>query len=161
MKRVKTALGAVFAQQKYWWIAGISGLLVFLLYFFLINKVTTISNIFVTSGAGYAITSIFMLVIISLLFGINVALFWYKKSANLNFGVKEGVGSTAGVLFGSVTAGCPVCGAFLLSIIGVAGGLAIFPLRGLEVQFFSAALLSTAFFWSSKSLTCDKCKVKR
>lgn len=152
----------VFVQSKYVYIALITALFIFGLYYLLIRKVTTLSNMFVMGGSAYTIFSLLMLLFIAALFGINTAFFWYKKEVKLKLGLKEGIGSTAGALFGSIASGCPVCGAFLLSLVGVTSGLAIFPFKGIEIQLLSIALLGASLFLNAKSISnCDSCEVKR
>ena len=53
-----------------------------------------------------------------------------------------GAGGGAGTLFGIAASACPVCGSTLLSAIGIAGGLAAFPLQGLELKALSFGFLA-------------------
>lgn len=76
------------------------------------------------------------------LFGVNVSLLVYRWR---KFGppkLKTEAGGGAGTLFGIAASACPVCGSTLLSAIGIAGGLAAFPLGGLELKALSFGFLA-------------------
>lgn len=86
------------------------------------------------------------------LFGINVSLLAYRWR---KFGpprIKTGAGGGAGSLFGIAASACPVCGSTLLSAIGIAGGLAVFPLGGLELKALSFGLLALPIWLTNKDL---------
>ncbi len=71
------------------------------------------------------------------LFGVNISLLVYRWR---KFGppkLKTEGGAGLGSLFGIAASACPVCGSTLLSAIGIAGGLAAFPLQGLELKALS------------------------
>ena len=80
------------------------------------------------------------------LFGISVSLFvyrWRKFGFTLrSLGRGGSAGSGAGSLVGIAASACPVCGATILSAIGIVGGLAVFPLGGLELKALSLGLLA-------------------
>jgi hypothetical protein len=76
-----------------------------------------------------------------ILFGVNIAFLVYRWR---KFGppkLKTEAGGGAGTLFGIAASACPVCGSTLLSAIGIAGGLAAFPLGGLELKALSFGFL--------------------
>lgn len=76
-----------------------------------------------------------------------------KMSKNKSIGAN--MGGLAAAMFGM---GCPVCGAFLLSLFGVAGGLTVFPLQGLELKFLALGLLVGSTVYAARkvdtALTC-------
>ena len=86
------------------------------------------------------------------LFGVNVSLFVYRWR---KFGppkLKTESGTGLGSLFGIVASACPVCGSTLLSAIGIAGGLAAFPLGGLELKALSFGFLALPVWLIRKDL---------
>lgn len=86
------------------------------------------------------------------LFGVNVSLLVYRWR---KFGppkLKTEAGGGAGTLFGVAASACPVCGSTLLSAIGIAGGLAAFPLGGLELKALSFGLLALPLWLTRKDL---------
>lgn len=89
----------------------------------------------------YGVTFIATTVLIIVLSGISIATaLWLYRHSRLNQtkNISANLGGLVAAAFGM---GCPVCGAFLLSAIGVVGGLSVFPLQGLELKFLSLGLL--------------------
>jgi hypothetical protein len=89
-------------------------------------------------------------------FGLNFGLsaILIGAGAGTNFLAR----SVLGGLVGGFGVGCPLCGAFLLSLIGVGAGLAAFPFAGLEFWAGSSAImiltLRTALIQLDRT-TCD------
>jgi hypothetical protein len=80
------------------------------------------------------------------LFGINVAGLYVLARART--GRRLSFATASGGLVGAFGAGCPSCGAFLLSAVGVSGGLAVLPLAGIEL-WAAACLLMAVTGWSA------------
>lgn len=80
------------------------------------------------------------------LFGINVAALYVL--ARTRVGRRLSFATVTGGLVGAFGAGCPSCGAFLLSVLGVSGGLAVLPLAGIEL-WAAAGLLMAVTGWSA------------
>lgn len=110
----------------------------------------------------YAIMTIAAIV----LFGINVPLLVYRWR---KFGppkLKSQGGTGAGTFLGFAASACPMCGSTVLAALGVAGGLAAFPLGGLELKALSVLLLALPVWltWRDlKKLSCgdETCPVPR
>ncbi|MBI2009611.1 MAG: hypothetical protein HYS86_00390 [Candidatus Chisholmbacteria bacterium] len=87
-----------------------------------------------------------------ILFAINVPLFVYRlrKYGFPKFKVRglTGLGSIVGVF----ASACPVCGSTLLSAIGITGGLAAFPLGGLELKALSFGLMAVPLIVTTRQL---------
>lgn len=86
------------------------------------------------------------------LFGVNTALFVYHLR---KFGppkLTAAGGNSLGALVGVAASACPVCGSLLLSAIGVAGGLATFPLQGLELKALSFGLMALPVWLTTREL---------
>jgi hypothetical protein len=81
-----------------------------------------------------------------ILFGVNVAVLYLL--ARVRSGRRLSIGAVTGGLAGAFGAGCPSCGAFLLSTVGVGGGLAALPLGGIEL-WVGAVLLMAVTSWSA------------
>ncbi len=102
-------------------------------------------------------------VFIAVLFGLNAGLFVqeYKQFRAAGNTVAS---SFAGLFFGALATGCPVCGTgfftSFLAFFGMAGSLAALPLKGVELKLLSIALLAGTFVVKartnrfSSSLTC-------
>ena len=90
--------------------------------------------------------------------GINIALVVYNIKTQKTMNLKKG-GSSA-IFGGALTAftpGCPACTTSLTAVLGIVGGLAIFPLQGLELKFISIAALSFSIWWAMRSINKASC----
>lgn len=92
-----------------------------------------------------------------ILFGVNASLFTYrwKKFGPPKLRVQGGSGF--GALVGVAASACPVCGSVLLSAIGIAGGLAVFPLQGLELKALSFGLMALPIWLTTRELKTLSC----
>lgn len=86
----------------------------------------------------YAILTLLAIV----LFGVSTSLLVYRSR---KFGLpklKSQGGAGLGSFVGFAASACPVCGSTVLTALGIAGGLAAFPLGGLELKALSVGLLA-------------------
>ncbi len=86
------------------------------------------------------------------LFGVNAALFVYRWRKWGPPQIKKQGATGAGSLMSVAASACPVCGATILSAIGIAGGLAAFPLGGLELKAVSLGLLALPIWLMRKDM---------
>lgn len=129
------------------------------LYYFIFYQTTTLNVFFDLNSPFYNWFSIISTLLISLFFGIAMSfLIWqWKQQKESNPGQ---TGNTfIASFFGAVSTGCPVCGAFLASVLGIGGGLVAFPFQGLEIKIISLGLLSFAIFSSAKSISTKDCEI--
>lgn len=91
-------------------------------------------------------------VTVSVLGGLSISMVIYKIAATRRLGVKQGLLSFGGVFGGALSSACAACSTALISILGVVGGLAIFPFRGLELSTLSIFILVVSIFFMSKNL---------
>lgn len=178
---IRQAFTEVFAHNSYITLASVLSLLAFVFAVWLPN-IGLITDIFATSsapfaaklkialsllggiGTNFSTLSASYTIAIAVLFGIIVAMIVYlvkKKRAQLGGGtLATGLGGTLSGIFGI---GCAACGSFLLmtilSAFGVAGALALLPLKGGELGVVSVALLLMSLVLVSKkiseSLICE------
>jgi len=151
------AIRLVFKERRYWFIAFGVMIATATLYYGLIRAAAPMQWM---AGTAYKTTAVTLFGLLSVLFGLNISLLAYKFRQMHKFGLKETGASVLGVFTGSVGAGCPVCGAVILSFMGVTAGLSIFPLKGLEVQALGVALLGMATFLNARSIIRHCCMVK-
>lgn len=85
----------------------------------------------------YAILTIVAIV----LFGVNASLLVYRWRRYGRPRLRGQGGTGLGALIGVAASACPVCGSVILSAIGITGGLAAFPLAGLELKALSVGFL--------------------
>lgn len=89
---------------------------------------------------------------VSLLAGISISLTSIRiKRTKVLIG-RVNLFSLLGVSAGSFGATCSACTTSLIAILGVSGGLAVFPLKGLEFLFLATILLLLSLYFTSKSL---------
>ncbi len=170
MEKILTGLQIIFRQSYYRNIAIIVSFLVAYLSYWLLNQTTTIPMFLEMMQNGdfgqysmlYGVTYIITTILIIVLSGISVAAaVWLYRHSQLGRGKSVGanVGGLTAAMFGM---GCSVCGAFLLSAVGIAGGLTIFPLQGLELKFLSLGLLVGSTVYSASkvksAMHCEDCQ---
>src|SRR3989338_8139000 len=109
-------------------------------------------------GSFYLYFTFVSNIIISVLFGLNAVILVQRFRMKARI-AKESSLSGTGIIAGAFASGCPVCGSLLLPLIGVSGGLAAFPFRGLELKVLAVSfmLVSTYFVLKSDS-KCDLCE---
>ena len=93
-----------------------------------------------------------------ILFGANIALWVYRWR---KFGPPKVWGRGGGTGLGSMVSifasACPTCGSILLAAIGIAGGIAAFPLAGLELKAVSVALLAVPIWINMRDIKRFSC----
>lgn len=148
-------------KQPLYAIIAIEGMLgITLVFWWLLQQNTTLYAFYgmTRNTPLYFWPYIALTVLIVVLFGLSLAvsIYLWKKSKLKDANSIGGgaIGALAGA-FGSV---CPVCGAFLLSAVGLVGGAGILPFQGLEIKAISVAILGVAFWFSLKKLRGVDCK---
>lgn len=171
MKQLLRGVHVIFNDKASYFAASIGMVGLSGLYYWLLLKVTTITDMVEMAKNGdfglysYAyLVSYWALTILAILFfGVAVAaLVWLWRRSLLS---KGGLGTGGlGGLVGAFAAACPMCGAFLLSLIGVAGGLSLFPLQGLELKLLSLLLIVGSVVFAArrvdKATTCKECSTE-
>lgn len=153
-------------KSPFYWLVAIDGALgLGLLYWWLLSKVTT----WVTFYSMYANVPLYFwpYVILTLasiiLFGMNLAVAVYTWERVKGKSLKTHGSTALGAGLGALAAACPICGAFLLSLLGLTSGLAVFPFKGLELKLLSATLFAVSLIFSVKKLSdsavCENCEL--
>lgn len=113
-----------------------------------------------TAGKPLYFWSYIILTLASIaLFGINASLLVYRWRKFGRPKLKSQAGTGGGSVVGIAAAACPVCGSVLLSAIGITGGLAAFPLGGLELKLLSVALLALPIWFTRRAMKKMECCV--
>lgn len=101
-------------------------------------------------GTDYGLLQGGVLVLTAALVGTNVALAVYHLREH-RVSLATGSGSLAGVVLGTLGAGCAACGgailAGLLGVFGVSGALTLLPLDGLEFALLALAVVVLSVYW--------------
>ena len=114
------------------------------------------TNILYVGGAALFLS----IIVVSILSGITISMIIYQVRATRSFGGKRNLAGFGGIFGGGLSSACSACSTTLASIFGVAGGLAIFPLKGLEISLPSIGILFASMYFISKSLVeSGRCKI--
>ncbi|MEK7510399.1 MAG: hypothetical protein AAB567_02485 [Patescibacteria group bacterium] len=144
-----------FLTKLFYGLIGIaSSLAFFLVLYWVLRLDSAITNVITNTYATplYFWPYVILTLGAIMLFGVNVSFLVYRWR---KFGpprLKMESGTGLGSLFGIAASACPVCGSTLLSAIGIAGGLAVFPLGGLELKALSFGFLALPLWLIRKDL---------
>ena len=151
---------SVYMNKKYIVISLLVSLATFIALYYLTFYYTTPKALRSMEGLFYLYFTFISNFIISILFGFNIAVILHKFKLK-NKIAKEGSLSGSGVLAGAFGAGCPVCGSLLLPLIGISGGLAALPFRGLELKALALLLMLVSTYFVLKGYNkCEHCETK-
>ena len=153
------AIKMILKQRPYGMIAIITSIGLGVLYYFLTMSMmqthftaeSLISPYFISASIG-------LTAVIAALAGVNVSLIVYKiKRPKLVSFKKSGSSAAFGSAFAAFTPGCPACTTPLAVILGTVGGLAVFPMQGLELKLISIGALLFSIFWITRGLQRPSC----
>ena len=155
---LKLTVKDILRQKSFGVIAVISGVLLGLVYYFLtLSSALNHFAIDVVVSPQYLAASVGLTFIVAILGGINIALVAYNiKTQRMNLH-KGGSSAIFGGALAAFTPGCPACTTSLTAVLGIVGGLAIFPLQGLELKFVSIAALSFSIWWAMRNINKASC----
>jgi len=160
---LKLTIKDILRERTYGIIGIISGLVLGILYYFLTLEMTfTHFNTDIEFLQLYIAGSIALTVIVAVLAGINIALVAYNIKTQRAMNMKKnGTGAILGGALTAFTPGCPACTTSLSAVLGIVGGLAIFPLQGLELKFISIAALTFSIWWAMRNINNASCCVMK
>lgn len=106
-------------------------------------------------GTNYGTFQGILLVVTALLIGVNTAMVVYHLREHA-LSAAQGTTSAAGVLLGTIGAGCAACGsavlAGVLSLFGVTASLTVLPFEGLEFAALALVALVLSVFWLARGM---------
>ncbi len=145
-------------SKKYVILFVLISLVTFMSLYYLTFYFTTPRALRSMEGSFYLYFTFISNIIISIFFGLNVSILVQRFRTKAKI-ANEGSFSGSGVLAGAFASGCPVCGSLLLPLIGISGGLAAFPLRGLELKALAVSLMLVSTYFILKNYNkCDSCE---
>ena len=160
---LKLTIKDILKQKTFGMIAIISGLVLGTLYYFLtIEMALTHMSAEIELVPLYMAAAIGLTGVVAVLGGINISLVVYNIKTQRNKNMKKS--GTSAVLGGALTAftpGCPACTTSLSAVLGVVGGLAIFPLQGLELKIISVGALIFSIWWAMRNINNTTCCVMK
>ena len=160
---LKLTVKDILKQKTFGVIAIISGLVLGTVYYFLtLEMALSHMSTEIEFMPLYMASSISLTVIVAVLAGINIALVAYNIKTQRTRNIKKN--GTNAILGGALTAftpGCPACTTSLSAVLGIVGGLAIFPLQGLELKLISIAALTFSIWWAMRNINNATCCVMK
>lgn len=150
------------SKKRYFTIFVLSSIILFSIFYILTLATTTnhsLSIFIMMNGFWFMVSTLSLLGIAALLFGIYIALFSYNIALRYNGGKATGFFGTIGLVAGLFGAGCPMCGGFLFGLIGMPLALFFLPFKGLELRAASILLLTIAIYFLSRSMI--RCDIKK
>ena len=153
----------ILRQRTFAFIGIISGLILGITYYFLtlgmaLSHVTNDIELFPL----YMTASVGLTGIVAILAGINIALVAYNIKVQRSNNIKRsGMPAFLGGTLTAFTPGCPACTTSLSAVLGIVGGLAIFPLQGLELKLISVAALTFSIWWAMRNINKATCCVMK
>lgn len=123
------------------------------LYYYLTLSIVPIGSASEMIGPWYVASSFGLTFVTAILAGISISLLIFKLKGSMLSGIKgSGSSMSLGTVLAGFTPGCPACTTPLIAILTTIGGLALFPLQGLELKLVSIAALSFSIYWLLKSM---------
>ena len=159
---LKLTIKDVLKQKPFGMIGIISGISLGTLYYFLtLEMALTHMATEMELLPMYMTASITLTVIVAVLAGINIALVAYNIKTQRNKNIKNGTSAILGGALTAFTPGCPACTTSLSAVLGIVGGLAIFPLQGLELKLVSIGALTFSIWWAMRNINNAICCVMK
>ena len=159
---LKLTIKDVLKQKPFGMIGVISGISLGILYYFLtLEMALTHMTTEIELLPMYMTASITLTVIVAILAGINIALVAYNIKTQRNKNMKNGTSAILGGALTAFTPGCPACTTSLSAVLGIVGGLAIFPLQGLELKIVSIGALTFSIWWAMRNINNATCCVMK
>ena len=160
---LKLTIKDILKQRTFGTIGIISGITLGGLYYFLtLEMALTHFSAEIELLPLYMAVSIGLTGVVAVLAGINIALVAYNIKTQRNKNMKKsGTSAVLGGVLTAFTPGCPACTTSLSAILGIVGGLAIFPLQGLELKLISVGALTFSIWWAMRNINNTTCCVMK
>ena len=153
VKQRLEALKQVYSLHSSYVLTILSGLLMGSVLFYFTEYDLIVGNI----GKIYADIQVASQILISVLFGVNLSVLWYKLKLSSGNDVTAKSTTALGSVMAIIVSGCPACGVTLAGYLGLASVFSAFPLYGLELKI--AGLLLLLFSTNYLLVNLNKCKV--
>ena len=159
---LKLTMKDILRQRTFGMIAVISGVSLGTVYYFLTLEMG-LTHMATEVGLlpMYMTASIILTAVVAVLAGINIALVAYNIKTQRSRNMKNGTSAFLGGSLTAFTPGCPAFTTSLSAVLGIVGGLAIFPLQGLELKFISIGALTFSIWWAMRNINNASCCVMK
>ncbi|WP_424004807.1 hypothetical protein ACOZ4I_12830 [Haloarcula salina] len=121
----------------------------------LASRLRVLVELYPFVGTSFTPAQGLLLVAVALLTGIDIALAAYHFREH-GLDLQQGGAGAAGLLLGTLGAGCAACGSAvllaLLSLLGVSTSLLFLPLDGLEFAVGALVVLTLSIYWLAEGM---------
>lgn len=114
-------------------------------------KLNILTQLLIGSYSAFSFGDFVLLIITSVLVGLNILLIYKTITALKAPGVKLSFAVGGSTVFGIVVAGCSSCGFSILSLLGITGALTFIPFGAISLHFIAIGLLLFSFWYSLKN----------
>lgn len=122
-------------------------------------RLTILAKLYPFVGSAFGPLQGGLLVLVAALLGVDVAMVGYHVREQ-GLAVRQSGSGAAGLVLGTLGAGCAACGsallAGLLSLLGLHGSLLVLPLDGLEFALLALVTLVLSIFWVADGMRGDE-----
>lgn len=147
---------SILKRRKYGLVALVATILMAGLSYYLTIVNVAFHSFFVLlqmDGVVFTTASMVLSLLISILFGIYLALFIFRRDLiKDNKNAKAIASGLGGTVAGVLGAACPTCGAPLLALFGAPLALMALPFQGLEIKVLSIFLLLLSIHLLAQSI---------
>ncbi|WP_336358360.1 hypothetical protein [Haloarcula sp. CGMCC 1.6347] len=121
----------------------------------LASRLRVLGELYPFIGTSFNPAQGILLVVVAALTGVDVGLVTYHFREH-GLDLQQGGAGVAGVVLGTLGAGCAACGSAvllgLLSLLGVSTSLLFLPLDGLEFALLALAVLILSIYWLAEGM---------
>ncbi|KAA9406339.1 hypothetical protein Har1131_05790 [Haloarcula sp. CBA1131] len=121
----------------------------------LASRLRVLGELYPFIGTSFNPAQGILLVVVAALTGVDVGLVTYHFREH-GLDLQQGGAGVAGVVLGTLGAGCAACGSAvllgLLSLLGVSTSLLFLPLDGLEFALLALAVLTLSIYWLAEGM---------
>ena len=116
----------------------------------LASRLTILTELYPFVGTSFTTAQGLLLGVVALLTGVDIAMATYHFREH-GLDLQQGGAGVAGVVLGTLGAGCAACGSAvllgLLSLVGVSTTLLFLPFEGLEFALGAVVVLTLSIYW--------------
>ncbi|MDS0220645.1 hypothetical protein NDI54_04680 [Haloarcula sp. S1AR25-5A] len=121
----------------------------------LASRLHVLAELYPFIGTSFNPAQGLLLVVVAVLTGVDIGLVTYHFRKH-GLDLQQGGAGVAGVILGTLGAGCAACGSAvllgLLSLLGVSTSLLFLPLDGLEFALFALVVLTLSIYWLAEGM---------
>ncbi|MHC3378623.1 hypothetical protein [Haloarcula sp. H-GB5] len=121
----------------------------------LASRLRVLAELYPFIGTSFNPAQGILLVVVAVLTGVDIGLVTYHFREH-GLDLQQGGAGVAGVVLGTLGAGCAACGSAvllgLLSLLGVSTSLLFLPLDGLEFALLALVVLTLSIYWLAEGM---------